>query len=84
MKHIYLAAPLFTKGEQDFNLSVSEYLQSNGHRVFLPQQECKNTKGEDIYKTCLAGLRYDRPQLLSQLLMVRMLIVVLVGNVGML
>ncbi|PSB57927.1 nucleoside 2-deoxyribosyltransferase [Chamaesiphon polymorphus CCALA 037] len=56
-QHIYLAAPLFTKGERDFNLSVSEYLTANGYRVFLPQQECENAEGEDIYKTCLDGLR---------------------------
>jgi nucleoside 2-deoxyribosyltransferase len=56
-KHIYLAAPLFTKGEQDFNLSVCEYLMANGYQVFLPQQECQKAEGEDIYKTCLSGLK---------------------------
>ena len=30
-KHIYLAAPLFTKGEQDFNHSVYKYLTDNGY-----------------------------------------------------
>ncbi|AFY96151.1 nucleoside 2-deoxyribosyltransferase [Chamaesiphon minutus] len=56
-QHIYLAAPLFTKGERDFNLSVYEYLTTNGYQVFLPQQECEQAEGEDIYKTCLYGLR---------------------------
>jgi nucleoside 2-deoxyribosyltransferase len=56
-QYIYLAAPLFTKGEQDFNLSVCEYLTTNGYQVFLPQLECQQAEGEDIYKTCLAGLR---------------------------
>jgi nucleoside 2-deoxyribosyltransferase len=55
--HIYLAAPLFTQGEQEFNLKVCEYLQANGYQVFLPQQECKNKEGEDIYQTCLSGLK---------------------------
>jgi nucleoside 2-deoxyribosyltransferase len=55
-EHIYLAAPLFTQGEQDFNFRVCEYLQANGYRVFLPQQECKQATGEDIYKTCRLGL----------------------------
>jgi nucleoside 2-deoxyribosyltransferase len=57
MKHIYLAAPLFTKGEQDFNLSVSEYLKSHGYQVFLPQQACAQKQGSDIYQTCLSGLK---------------------------
>ncbi len=55
--HIYLAGPLFTQGEKDFNLSLSERLSASGYRVFLPQQECVGREGEDIYKTCLAGLR---------------------------
>jgi nucleoside 2-deoxyribosyltransferase len=56
-RNVYLAAPLFTKAEQDFNLSVCEYLTANGYQVFLPQQECKKAEGEDIYKTCLSGLK---------------------------
>lgn len=56
-KHIYLAAPLFTKGEQDFNLSVCKYLTDNSYQVFLPQQECAQKEGEDIYQTCLSGLK---------------------------
>jgi nucleoside 2-deoxyribosyltransferase len=54
---IYLAGPLFTQGERDFNLSLAERLNESGDRVFLPQQECAECEGEDIYKTCLAGLR---------------------------
>jgi nucleoside 2-deoxyribosyltransferase len=54
---IYLAGPLFTQGEKDFNLSLAERLSESGYRVFLPQQECVGCEGEDIYKTCLAGLR---------------------------
>jgi nucleoside 2-deoxyribosyltransferase len=56
-RYIYLAAPLFTKGEQDFNLSVCEYLKANGYQVFLPQQECQKAEGKDIYQTCLSGLK---------------------------
>jgi nucleoside 2-deoxyribosyltransferase len=54
---IYLAAPLFAKGEQDFNLMVYEYLKANGYQVFLPQKECEQAEGESIYKTCLLGLK---------------------------
>jgi nucleoside 2-deoxyribosyltransferase len=54
---IYLAGPLFTQGEQEFNLSLAERLNGSGYQVFLPQQECAGREGEDIYKTCLLGLR---------------------------
>jgi len=57
INHIYLAAPLFTKGEQDFNLSVYKYLTDNSYRVFLPQQECAQKQGKEIYQTCLSGLK---------------------------
>jgi nucleoside 2-deoxyribosyltransferase len=54
---IYLAGPLFTQGEQDFNVSLAERLSASDYQVFLPQQECTGCEGEDIYKTCLTGLR---------------------------
>jgi nucleoside 2-deoxyribosyltransferase len=56
-QHVYLAAPLFTKGEQDFNLSVCAYLTDNGYRVFLPQQKCVQKQEDEIYQTCLSGLK---------------------------
>jgi nucleoside 2-deoxyribosyltransferase len=56
-RHVYLAAPLFTKGEQDFNLSVCKYLTDNGYQVFLPQQECAKKQDAEIYQTCLSGLK---------------------------
>jgi nucleoside 2-deoxyribosyltransferase len=56
-QHIYLAAPLFTQAEQEFNLKVYQYLQDNDYRVFLPQQECQQQQGKDIYQTCLSGLK---------------------------
>ncbi len=55
--YIYLAAPLFTKGEQDFNLRVCKYLTDNGYQVFLPQQECAQKQDAEIYQTCLSGLK---------------------------
>jgi nucleoside 2-deoxyribosyltransferase len=56
MSHIYLAAPLFTVAEQNFNLSLAEYLTSKGFAVFLPQSACTGKEGRDIYITCLEGL----------------------------
>ncbi len=55
--HIYLAAPLFTRAEQYFNLGIGEYLREKGYSVFLPQEECAGVEGEEIYKTCRSGLR---------------------------
>jgi nucleoside 2-deoxyribosyltransferase len=57
---IYLAAPLFTRGESDFNLELHKYLTEKGYSVFLPQKECEKVKGEDIYKTCLRGLKSSK------------------------
>lgn len=56
MKHIYLAGPLFTLAEQNFNESLYKYLIEKGYGVFLPQQECAGKEGRDIYTTCLGGL----------------------------
>jgi nucleoside 2-deoxyribosyltransferase len=55
--NIYLAGPLFTQGERDFNLSLADRLIESERQVFLPQQACAELEGEAIYKTCLAGLR---------------------------
>lgn len=35
---IYLAGPLFTTAEREFNLRVSDLLRQGGHHVFLPQE----------------------------------------------
>jgi nucleoside 2-deoxyribosyltransferase len=57
MRHIYLAAPLFTIAELNFNKQVYEYLKEKGYKVFLPQEECEKKQEKDIYKTCLLGLK---------------------------
>ena len=36
---IYLAAPLFTTGERDFNAAVGARLREAGHEVFLPHDQ---------------------------------------------
>jgi nucleoside 2-deoxyribosyltransferase len=56
MKRIYLAAPLFTAAEIAFNQNLYEFLTSHGYNVFLPQKECVDKKGQDIFDTCKAGL----------------------------
>ena len=39
MKKIYFAAPLFCKGEKDFNLLLTSILENAGYDVFLPQRD---------------------------------------------
>ncbi|MFN3926563.1 MAG: nucleoside 2-deoxyribosyltransferase [Pseudanabaenaceae cyanobacterium] len=56
MSHIYLAAPLFSLAEQNFNFELAEYLRQEGFTVFLPQAECSGKVDRDIYTTCLGGL----------------------------
>jgi nucleoside 2-deoxyribosyltransferase len=53
---IYLAGPLFTKAEQDFNLKLYKLLTDKGFNVFLPQQECKDKIEKDIFLKCKEGL----------------------------
>jgi nucleoside 2-deoxyribosyltransferase len=56
-RQIYLAAPLFTQGEKEFNSKVYKSLKDNNYEVFLPQKECEGLQGENIYKKCLLGLQ---------------------------
>ena len=45
---IYLAAPLFSEGEREFNEKIMKILEGEGFTVFLPQEECK----QDIFNCC--------------------------------
>ena len=36
---VYFAAPLFNKGEKDYNLKLTEVLEEAGYEVFLPQRD---------------------------------------------
>lgn len=38
-KHIYIAGPLFSQGEREFNEKVNEFLLENGFSTFLPQKD---------------------------------------------
>jgi nucleoside 2-deoxyribosyltransferase len=42
MKTVYLAAPLFSEAECDFNRKLKSELQSLGFHVFLPQEDSNN------------------------------------------
>jgi len=54
---IYLAGPLFTTGEQEFNRRVRDLLEKTGHEVWLPQEhEPRDRSAKAIFETDVAGL----------------------------
>ena len=44
MKNVYLAAPLFSEAECDFNRRLRDNIIDRGFRVFLPQEDSNNIK----------------------------------------
>lgn len=57
MMKIYLAGPLFTTAEQDFNRQLKDLLESAGHEVWLPQEhEPRERSPQAIFETNVAGL----------------------------
>ncbi len=44
MKTVYLAAPLFSEAECDFNRKLRDELKTAGFIVFLPQEDSNNVK----------------------------------------
>ncbi|HPB84062.1 MAG TPA: nucleoside 2-deoxyribosyltransferase [Spirochaetota bacterium] len=55
--NIYLAGPLFTTGERNFNRDLAGTLSGTGFDIFLPQKECMGlTVPEDIFRKCCEGL----------------------------
>jgi nucleoside 2-deoxyribosyltransferase len=54
---IYLAGPLFTAAECDFNRRLTERLRQAGHDVFLPQEKEQREKGApEIFASDVAGI----------------------------
>ena len=54
---IYLAAPLFTTPEQEFNIQLATRLRAVGHEVYLPQENPPSEwTGKAIFRNDLAGL----------------------------
>jgi nucleoside 2-deoxyribosyltransferase len=54
---IYLAAPLFTAAEQQFNAAIAAGLTAAGYSVYLPQAECDGLHDpHDLYLRCIQGL----------------------------
>ncbi len=46
MRTVYLAAPLFSEAERDFNRKLRDEIKSAGFKVFLPQEDSNNIKNE--------------------------------------
>ncbi len=42
---LYLAAPLFTDAEREFNLALVQALEADGHQVYLPQRDTPVSEG---------------------------------------
>ncbi len=54
---IYLAGPLFTTAEQEFNRQLCAALQEAGHEVWLPQEhEPRERTAKAIFEADVAGL----------------------------
>ena len=45
---IYLAGPLFSTAEQEFNSRLKQHLIEYGHEVWLPQDESDEQTGEKV------------------------------------
>jgi nucleoside 2-deoxyribosyltransferase len=57
---LYLAGPLFTQAEREWNRRLASALQDAGHYVFLPQVEVQNLSQLDadaIFRIDLDGVR---------------------------
>lgn len=54
---IYLAGPLFTTAEQEFNRQLRDLLEKAGHNVWLPQEhEPRERTAQAIFEADVAGL----------------------------
>jgi len=54
---LYLAGPLFTTAEQEFNRQLRDRLESVGHEVWLPQEhELRERSAQAVFEADVAGL----------------------------
>ena len=53
---LYVAAPLFTAAERDWNARLAAGLRVAGHDVFLPQEQEPGLDGPAIFATDVAGI----------------------------
>ncbi len=55
MKTVYLAAPLFSEAECDFNRKLRDEIRKEGFIVFLPQEDSNNIKDEKKRQEIIFG-----------------------------
>lgn len=55
MKNVYLAAPLFSEAECDFNRKLRDEIKNRGFRVFLPQEDSNNIKDDKNRQEIIFG-----------------------------
>ncbi len=63
---VYLAAPLFSQAEREFNEKIKSRLLEDGFTAFLPQEECS----QNVFDCCIENLEksdavvavFDGPQ----------------------
>ena len=53
---IYLAGPLFTAAERDWNATLAAALRGAGHEVFLPQEQEPGRDAAGIFATDVGGI----------------------------
>jgi nucleoside 2-deoxyribosyltransferase len=53
---IYLAGPLFTAAERDWNATLTAALRAAGHEVFLPQEQEPGKDAAGIFATDVGGI----------------------------
>ena len=64
MVTVYLAGPLFSQAEKEFNKKLQKMMLESGFSVFLPQEDAADTYSERehrhhtvIFNNCLSGLQ---------------------------
>ena len=57
---IYLAGPLFTTAEREFNVRLAEELRQRGHEVYLPQEhEPRGMSAQQIFRQDVEGIDWS-------------------------
>ena len=55
---IYLAGPLFTEAEKDYNRRLAQALEEHAQgEVVLPQESCKGLDVDTIWRQCLRDIQ---------------------------
>lgn len=55
MRTVYLAAPLFSEAELDFNRKLRDEIKRAGFKVFLPQEDSNNIKDKKTRQKIIFG-----------------------------